>query len=197
MRTEAADAIVAAAIRTSIDVQGRLLEQEHVNAIVRAAELVTESLQAGGKVLCFGNGGSAADAQHMAAELMGRYLVERSSFPALSLADNSSTVTAVSNDYGFTNVFARQIEGLGRPGDVALGISTSGESENVLEGIAAARKAGLRTIGLTGGGGGRLRETVELCIAVPSESTPRIQEGHALVVHLLCEVVERALAGDA
>ncbi len=183
--------LVEAGIRASVVAQERLLEPGLVDAIVRAAELIASSLREGGKLLVFGNGGSAADATHIAAEFLGRFLLERSPLPALSLSDNPSTLTAIGNDYDFREVFARQVAGLGQAGDVALGISTSGESENVLAGLATARQRGLRTIGLTGQRGGRLRDAVELCIAVPSESTPRIQEAQFLVAHLVCELVER------
>jgi D-sedoheptulose 7-phosphate isomerase len=186
--------LVAAQIGASAAVLERLREPEHVAAIVAAAELVTASLRAGGKLLLFGNGGSAADAQHIAAELLGRYLLERSALPAVALSDNTSTVTAIGNDYGFENVFARQVAGLGAPGDVALAISTSGASANVLAGVAAARERGMRTIGLTGADGAALAAAVDLCIAVPADETPRIQEAHTVVAHLMCELVERDLA---
>jgi D-sedoheptulose 7-phosphate isomerase len=197
MTADEARELVTGGIRDSVAAQERLLEPAHVDGILRAAALITGSLRGGGKLLVFGNGGSAADAQHIAAEFLGRYLLERAALPAVSLSDNSSTVTAVGNDYSFDDVFARQVAGLGRPGDVALGISTSGESANVLAGVAAAQERGLRTIALTGARGGRLRDAVELCIAVPADSTPRIQEAHMLAAHLLCEIVERELAADA
>jgi D-sedoheptulose 7-phosphate isomerase len=147
-------------------------------------------------LVTFGNGGSAADAQHMAAELLGRYLLERAPLPAVCLTDNVSTMSAIGNDYGFDNVFARQVSGLGRVGDVAIAFSTSGDSANVLAGVAAARAIGMPTIGLTGAGGGALASAVDLCIRVPADGTPRIQEGHTLVAHLICELAERALAAD-
>jgi D-sedoheptulose 7-phosphate isomerase len=196
MAIENIETLVEDGIRTSIAAQERLLEPEYVAAIVRAAELISESLRVGGKLLIFGNGGSAADAQHIAAEFLGRYLLERRALPALSLSDNTSTVTAIGNDYGFADVFSRQIEGLGKRGDVALAISTSGNSDNVVDAVATARELGLRTIALTGTPGGRLRDAVELCIAVPSDETPRIQECHTLVAHLICELVERDVTRD-
>ena len=145
----------------------------------------------------FGNGGSASDAQHIAAELVGRYMLERPALPALALTENSSSVTAIANDYSFADVFKRQVEGLGAPGDVALAVSTSGESENVIAGARAAREGGLRTIAFTGAGGGRLAEAADICIRVPATETPRIQEGHALLAHALCELVELLTLPDA
>jgi D-sedoheptulose 7-phosphate isomerase len=144
-------------------------------------------------VLLFGNGGSAADATHIAAELVGRFLAERRAVPALSLSDNASAVTAIGNDYGYERVFARQVEAHAGPDGVALGISTSGTSANVLAGLAAARECGLATIGLTGADGGPMRGESDICIEVPSSATPRIQEAHTLVAHILCELVERDL----
>jgi D-sedoheptulose 7-phosphate isomerase len=189
--------LASARIAQSVAVLDRLRDEAHVASIVAAAEMITASMRAGGKLLAFGNGGSAADAQHVAAELLGRFLLDRPPFPAVALSDNGSTMTAVANDYGFEDVFARQVTGLGARGDVALAISTSGNSPNVLAGVAAARARGLRTIGLTGRGGGALAGAVEVCIAVPADETPRIQEAHTVVAHLVCELVERALADDA
>jgi D-sedoheptulose 7-phosphate isomerase len=185
---------VAAGIAECAAALQRLREPAHVAAIVQAASVVTSSLHAGGKLLAFGNGGSAADAAHLAAELVGRYLLERDALPALALTDNASTLTAVANDYGYEDVFARQVAALGSPGDVALAISTSGDSANVLAGVTRARARGIRTVGLTGASGGRLGPAVDLWIGVPAESTPRIQELHTVVVHLLCELVEREMA---
>jgi D-sedoheptulose 7-phosphate isomerase len=147
-------------------------------------------MRAGGKLLAFGNGGSAADAQHLAGELVGRYRRERRGLPALALTTDPSVVTAIANDLGWENVFRRQVEAHGRPGDVAVGISTSGNSPNVVEALRFARSQGLLTIGLTGNGGGRVREVAEHLIDVPHGETARIQEVHGMVVHLLCEIVE-------
>ena len=173
--------------------------------VAEQGEQVLPSLREVGKLLCdafadghilytFGNGGSAADAQHIAAELVGRFLLERAPLPALALADNGASVTAIANDYTFVDVFARQVAGLGVPGDVVLAISTSGSSPNVLAGVAEARARDMHTIGLTGADGGALASAVDVCIAVPADSTPRIQEAHTVVGHLLCEIVERELA---
>ena len=151
------------------------------------------ALRGGSKLLAFGNGGSAADAQHLAAELAGRFERERPALPALALTANTSDLTAIGNDYGFEQVFARLVEAHGRPGDVAIAISTSGNSENVLRGVDAARARGLRSIGLTGKGGGKLAARVDVAVVVPSDVTARIQEAHATIVHVLCELVELAL----
>ena len=189
--------LVGAGLAASAAVLERLREPAHVAAIVAAAGMITDSLRAGGKLLLFGNGGSAADAQHVAAELVGRFRLERAPLPALALADNGAAVTAIANDYAFADVFARQVTGLGAAGDVALAISTSGNSPNVLEGIAAAGARDMRTIGLTGAGGGALASAVDVCIAVPAHATARIQEAHSVVAHLICEIVERDLAARA
>jgi D-sedoheptulose 7-phosphate isomerase len=194
MTAEPADQLAERRIRESIEAQEGLLEPSVVGTVVRAADLIAGALREGGKVIAFGNGGSAADATHFAAELVGRFLLERDGLPAISLSDNASALTAISNDYGYERVFARQVEALGQPGDVALGISTSGRSANVKAGLSAARAGGLATLALTGGDGGTMRDASDVCIAVPSSETPRVQEGHTLVAHILCELVERALA---
>ena len=181
-------------IRESISAHERLLEEETVAAVVRAAELTVGALDRGAKLLVFGNGGSAADATHIASELVGRFQRERRGLPAVALSDNPSAITAISNDYGYERVFARQVEALGNGGDVALGISTSGRSANVLAGLEAARAGGLVTLGLTGGDGGGMHEAADVCIVVPAVETPRVQEGHILVGHILCELVEGAIA---
>jgi D-sedoheptulose 7-phosphate isomerase len=193
MTTEAAR-LVERRIRESVAVQERLLGEEAIAAMVSAAELISATLGRGGKLLAFGNGGSASDADHLTGELVGRFQLERRGLPALSLSDNPSAFTAIANDYGYDRVFARQVEALGAEGDVALGISTSGTSANVLAAFEAARAGGLGTIGLTGGDGGGVRVAADICIVVPSEETPRIQEGHTLVAHVLCELVEQAIA---
>jgi D-sedoheptulose 7-phosphate isomerase len=196
MTTDAATAAALAEerIQASAAAITALREPARIDAITRAAAMIAATLQGGGKVLLFGNGGSAADATHIAAEFVGRFLLERRALPALSLSDNASAVTAIGNDFGYAHVFARQIEALAARGDVALGISTSGRSANVLAGLAAARDAGLGTIGLTGADGGPLRDVADVCIEAPSDETPRIQEAHTLIGHLLCELVEREIA---
>lgn len=188
------DHILRKNIESSLEVHRRLLDS-CLPAMAAAADALIAAYRAGHKALFFGNGGSAADAQHLAAEFVGRYLQERRPLPALALHANSSAVTAIANDYGYDQVFARQLEGLAVAGDVAVGISTSGNSQSVVEAIAAARRIGVFTIGLTGSSGGRMREMVDVLIAAPSTETPRIQECHILVGHALCDAVEQALVG--
>ncbi|HEX6163905.1 MAG TPA: SIS domain-containing protein [Vicinamibacterales bacterium] len=163
-------------------------------SIVAAAEAIVASLQQGGSVLVFGNGGSAADAQHFAAELMGRYEKERKAWPAIALTTDTSALTAIGNDYGFDRVFARQIEGLGRKGDVAIGISTSGNSANVLRALETANERGLITVALTGRGG-TAGSIARHHIAVAEARTARVQEVHATVLHVICELVESDING--
>ncbi|AWK90207.1 D-sedoheptulose 7-phosphate isomerase [Azospirillum thermophilum] len=165
---------------------------EQTGPVAVAAGLMIEGLRGGGKVLFCGNGGSAADSQHLAAELTGRYLHDRPPLAAVALTVDSSALTAIANDYSYDEVFARQVRALGRAGDVLVGISTSGNSRNVVAALEAARALGLRTVGLTGAGGGRMAELCDVCIRVPSTDTPRIQEMHIAAGHMLCELVETA-----
>src|SRR5205809_79555 len=162
-------------------------------AIFEAAGLIIMCLRAGGKLLFFGNGGSAADAQHLAAEFVGRFVLERAGLPAIALTTDSSILTAVGNDYGFDQIFARQVQALGRAGDVAVAISTSGNSSNVLEGVKAAKNERLKTVGLCGRDGGALAKQADVAITIASTSTARIQECHIAVGHLLCELVDEDL----
>ena len=195
METETeAEAIAVAAVRECIATGEALLEGGRVAPIVHAAQTIADALERGGKLLLFGNGGSAADATHIAAEFVGRFQKDRRALPAMSLAADLSVITAIANDLGFEQVFARQLEANGESGDVAVAISTSGRSPNVLAGVNAARRLGLRTIGLTGRDGGDLATGVDICLMVPSNSTARVQEGHILVAHILCDLVERRLA---
>ena len=180
-------------IEGSLEVHSRLLD-ECLPAMTAASDALVSAYCAGHKALFFGNGGSAADAQHLAAEFLGRYLRQRDPLPALALNANSSAVTAISNDYGYEQVFSRQLQALAAPGDVAVGISTSGNSPSVIQAFACARRLGLFTIALTGCSGGRLHGLVDVLIAVPSDETPRIQECHILVGHSLCDAVEQAVA---
>ncbi len=159
--------------------------------VVAAAAAIRDAVARGGRVLVFGNGGSAAEAQHFAAELVGRFQRERPAMAGLALTTDTSILTAVGNDYAFNHIFSRQVEALGRPGDVALGISTSGQSANVLEGLAAARRLGLVTIGMTGGDGGPMAGIVDLHLNVPHTTTARIQEVHLMLLHALCALVEQ------
>ena len=169
------------------------LERRAARAVAEAAEAVVASLESGGTVYFCGNGGSAADAQHLAAELAGRFRLERSALAAVSLTTNSSSLTAIGNDFGFDQVFARQLEGLGVTGDVLVAISTSGRSPNVVAAIEAAHRLGMTVIGMTGSGGRRFAALCDLALVTPSDSTPRIQEGHITMGHTLCELVERAM----
>ena len=155
-----------------------------------AAQAVSEALKAGRKLLVFGNGGSASDAQHVAAELVGRFQRERAAMAAIALTTDTSVLTSVGNDYSFKQVFARQIEALGQRGDVALGISTSGESPNVLAGLQVAKARGLKTIALTGRDGGSVGRAAEIHVNVPDQNTARVQEVHRTLLHVMCEVIE-------
>ncbi len=165
---------------------------EMADAIEKAARLIIDALRAGGKVAFCGNGGSAADAQHIAGELVGRFRREREALAAIAFTADSSILTAVGNDYGFERIFERQVEGLLRSGDVLVAISTSGEAENVIRAAERARELGVRCIGMTGASGGRLADSVELCLRVPSDETPRIQETHITIGHILCDLIEAA-----
>ena len=181
------------AIEDNVALGRRLLEPDRVSEIVRVAEIVSTSLSAGGKLLVFGNGGSASDASHIATEFVARFMRDRRALPAVSLAADNSALTAIANDFGFERVFARQLEALAGPLDIALAISTSGRSANVLVGARMARSLGLATIGLTGADGGELAGLVDVCLRVPSDVTARVQEGHILIGHVLCELVEQTL----
>lgn len=171
----------------------KLIAESLSDKIAEAAMLIVDCIKSGGKVIFFGNGGSAADAQHLAGELVGRFKLERRAFPALALNTNTSIITAVSNDYGYDAVFARQIEAFGKPGDVVVGISTSGNSRNVIEGIRKAKELDARVIGLIGGDGGKMKDMLDVSINVPSSDTPRIQEGHIAIGHVICDIVESSL----
>jgi D-sedoheptulose 7-phosphate isomerase len=176
----------------SIRVKGKFFE-ENKETIARTAETISHGLRTGHKILFFGNGGSAADAQHLAAELVGRFGPDRSPLAALSLSTDTSILTAVGNDYGYENIFSRQIAALGQAGDTAIAISTSGNSPSVLEGIDMARTKGLFTVGFTGETGGKMKDRCEVLFRVPSRQTPRIQETHILLGHILCELLDRQL----
>jgi len=170
-----------------------VLRSDYLAGVERAADLLAEAFHSGRKLLVFGNGGSAADAQHISGELVGRFLRERAGLPAIALAANPAVLTAWSNDYSFETVFARQIEALGVAGDVAWGISTSGNSPNVLRALETASRLGLRTIGLAGEGGGRMARWCEVLMAAPARETPRIQEIHLVSFHAICQFVEERL----
>ena len=165
-------------------------------AVAAAAEIVLASLEGGGTVFFCGNGGSAADAQHLACELAGRFLIDRPSLPAVALTTNTSSLTAIGNDFGYEHVFARQLASLGSPGDVLVAISTSGASPNVSRAIQAARRLGMSVIGFTGARGAKFAAECDVALITPHPSTPRVQEGHVAMGHALCELVERALFGE-
>jgi len=166
--------------------------QELLPTIQRAGELCLDSLQKGGRVLICGNGGSAADAQHIAAELSGRFKKERKALAGIALTVDTSALTAIANDYGFEEIFARQVEALGREGDILIAISTSGNSQNVINAIKRAKEIGLNIITLSGKDGGKMRELGSVNIVIPSQDTPRIQEMHIMVGHMICAVVDEA-----
>lgn len=163
--------------------------------ILAACCVLAEALKRGSKVLLMGNGGSAADAQHFAAELVGRFLLERRALPAIALTTDSSILTAVGNDYGFDEIFKRQIEALARPGDVVIGISTSGRSNNVFHALTAANQIGCQTIGLLGRDGGNIAGLVDIDLTVPVQYTPYIQGAHGAIIHIICDLVEKELFG--
>jgi len=183
---------VRAILHESAAVKQALAERE-AEAVARAAILCAASLRAGGKILLFGNGGSAGDAQHLAAEFTGRLSRERPALPAIALTANPSELTALGNDYGFDHVFARLVQAHGHEGDVAIAISTSGNSPNVLAAVKEAHECGLTTVGLVGKDGGKLAPLVDCAIVVPSDDTQRIQESHITIGHALCELVDEAL----
>lgn len=182
-------------IEESIRVKTSLLEQ--AETLGRIAKSWIDAIRGGNQVIFFGNGGSAADAQHMVCELAGRFYLERKPVAAVSLTVNTSSLTAIGNDYSFDVVFSRQLEGAARAGDVAVGLSTSGTSKNVVLALEAAKRLGLVTVGFTGRGGGRVREMVDHWLPIDSDETPRIQEGHILAGHIICELTERELFGEA
>jgi D-sedoheptulose 7-phosphate isomerase len=162
--------------------------------VARAADLISAAIHSGGKVMFCGNGGSAADSQHFAAELMGKFLINRAPLPAIALTVDTSALTAIGNDFSYDEVFSRQLRGIGQKGDILVGISTSGNSKNVVSAFKAAQERGITIIGLTGVGGGAMKELCDLCICVPSMITPRIQEMHLAVGHMICELVEEAFS---
>lgn len=176
-------------VKQSIDVKRQAFD-ENDEKIEKVIELLVDALKSGKKLLICGNGGSAADSQHIAAEFIGRFKKERKALPAIALSTDTSILTSLSNDYNFDIIFSRQIEALGQEGDVLLGISTSGNSQNVVKAVEAAKQQGMTTVVLTGDGGGKLGEIADICIAVPSKITARIQESHITIAHVICELVE-------
>lgn len=188
MRDKIKDAIIE-----SIQVKEELLHGK-VSTLIKIAEAVIECLRKGGKVILFGNGGSASDCQHIAAEFVGRFKKERPALAAIALTTNTSIITAIANDYDYSVIFARQIEALGRKNDLAIGISTSGKAKNVVSAMRQAKKTGMKTVALTGGDGGELAKAADISLIVPSLNTPRIQEAHITIGHIICELAEQALA---
>lgn len=186
---------IAKALREGSDLRLKMIDTMS-GPLLEAATRIAESFKAGGKILLFGNGGSAADAQHIAAEFMNRFLIERPPLPAIALTTDSSILTSVSNDYAFDEVFSKQVKALGKKGDVAVGITTSGSSANVLKALRAAKKAGLITIALIGEGG-RAASIADISLSVPSKSTPRIQEVHITIGHILCDLTDTLLFREA
>jgi D-sedoheptulose 7-phosphate isomerase len=186
---------VSELLRRASDAIRHVSEGPYQDAVAEAVDRLHEALASGHKLLAFGNGGSAADAEHLCAELVGRFQYERRALPAIALTTNPALLTAWSNDRGFGDVFARQVEALGQRGDVALGISTSGHSPNVVNALRRARELGLRTLGLTGAGGGAVAEHCDVVMAVPLTETPRIQEVHLVTYHAICAALEQRLFG--
>lgn len=173
------------------------IENELTSTIAVLAQRLIETFQIGNKLLIMGNGGSAADAQHFAGEIVSRFRLERPGLPAIALSTDSSILTAIGNDYGFERVFSRQVEALAAPGDAVIGISTSGTSPNVYRALEVARQAGCSTIGLLGKDGGTIKGLCDIPLIIPSHDTPRIQEGHITIIHILCDLIEQGMFGPA
>ncbi|MCX7715919.1 MAG: D-sedoheptulose 7-phosphate isomerase [Endomicrobia bacterium] len=183
-------------LNESINIKQKFVkDKKQINIISKVVSEIISSYKKGGKVIIFGNGGSAADAQHMVAELVGRYKKERNALNAICLNTNVSTLTALGNDYGYDVVFSRQLESCADKGDIVIGISTSGNSPNVIKAMEVAKKIGCVRVGLTGATGGKLKQLVNYCICVPSEDTPRIQELHITLIHIICHLVEETIFG--
>jgi D-sedoheptulose 7-phosphate isomerase len=190
------DALITGSIQDSIKVKQTLLtDKVLLGQISGVVDEFIKALSNGRKLLFFGNGGSAADSQHIAAEFVGRFQLERTPLPALALTVNTSVLTGIGNDYDFVNVFSRQVEALGQAGDVAVGITTSGKSPNIIKGLAAAKAKGLVTVGMTGIFGDMLKDVSTYCLCVPSKETPRIQESHILIGHIVSQITEQEMFG--
>ena len=193
MKDPKAETKAASILREAIRIKQEI-KKHHIAKIIKISEVIASAIDAGGKILIFGNGGSASDAQHIAAELVGRFQKERKAYPALALTTNTSVLTALANDYSYDIVFARQVAALAAKGDVAIGISTSGKARNVINGIKEAKRRGLKTVVLTGGSGGELVHLADSSVVVPSTVTARIQEAHITIAHIICELVENRLS---
>jgi D-sedoheptulose 7-phosphate isomerase len=184
---------VEAQIRESIAAKERLLKQGGAETVARMASVVTAAFRAGGRLYVFGNGGSAADSQHLAGELVGRFMMERDALPCMAFTTDTSVLTAVANDYGYDRAFERQVEAFVKPGDVVLGISTSGASENVNRALRRAGELGATVLALSGRTGGDMAGIADVCLVAPADTSPRIQEVHITVIHILCDMIERGL----
>lgn len=181
-------------IKESLESKKKLLEDaDFIASVEKVAELCIAAYKNGNKILVCGNGGSASDAQHMVGELVGRYLIERSGIPAVALNANTTVVTALANDYDYNKIFAKQVKALGQGGDILFGISTSGNSSNVNNAFEVAKKMGIKTVGLTGRNGGKMRGNSDYLLNVPSDRTPRIQEMHIMLIHIICGLIEKGL----
>jgi D-sedoheptulose 7-phosphate isomerase len=186
------ESMIPKRFKESGEVKARFLK-ENLPHLLEAIHLISQSFEAGNKLLLFGNGGSAADAQHIAAEFVNRYIIDRPPLPAIALTTDTSIITSIANDTAFVEIFSKQIKALGREGDVAMGITTSGTSPNVIRAFEVAKELGLKTVALTGGDGGSVSKITDVALIVPSTSTPRVQEAHILIGHILCEMVEHQL----
>ena len=184
--------IILKRFKESTDVKARFLK-ENLTKLLEAINLISHTFEAGNKLFFFGNGGSAADAQHLAAEFVNRYIMDRPPLPAVALTTDTSILTSVSNDFAFNEIFAKQLRALGKEGDIAIGISTSGNSPNVLKAFEVAKEMGIKTVAFTGNDGGMLAKMADIPLIVSSTSTPRIQETHILIGHILCEMVEHQI----
>jgi len=184
--------IILKRFQESTEVKTRFLK-ENLPRLIDGIKLISHAFEAGNKLFFFGNGGSAADAQHLAAEFVNRYIMDRPPLPAIALTTDTSILTSVSNDMAFNQIFAKQLRALGKEGDVAIGISTSGNSSNVVKAFEVAKEMGMKTVALTGNDGGMLAKIADISLTVPSTSTPRIQEAHILIGHILCEMAEHYL----
>lgn len=191
--TQDAAGLIMLRLENSLSIKRDMLVSDCISQAATAAAAMTRALRTGGKVLFFGNGGSSMDAGHLAAELSGRFYRDRPGLAGISLADGTAALTAIANDYAYDEVFARQVRALGRPGDVAVGLTTSGNSRNVVDALAAAHEAGMVTVALTGRTGGKVAEAADICICVPTDDTPRVQEACMHLGHTICEIIEREI----
>ena len=185
--------IINNVLNTHIEAMKTLLESDYNSVMQQIINIQLECLNNGGKILIAGNGGSASDAQHFAGELVGRFLLEREGMPVIALNTDTSVLTCLGNDYGYNKVFSRQVEALGNPGDVFIGISTSGNSENIIEAVNIAKEKGLKTIGFLGKDGGKLKDICDKSLIIPFKSTARVQEAHITSIHIICEIIEQTI----